>query len=239
MPAEENLQHQLVNEMHDFAPWHSQTLGDSGLLRCVQFAMARAECYGFTTRGPIRLYVQMVFLLGASFDTDPLLPWAAEVLSDQTIADQAERSARLYQRLTDFFEHVAGPNNEYAKSALKRTADELCGDLTPGGGDFEAEIFATLRRLYPEKCAYAGDLAVKELIRQGIEAAQRHCTDTKLGANLFCRLMFALGHGFETDPHLPWIQKTLEDSSLTPEKRIERLSSRTKTYLEYVLAHVG
>jgi hypothetical protein len=55
---------------------------------------------------------------------------------------------------------------------------------------------------------------------------------------LFCGLIFAVGHGFETDLHLPWIQKTLQESGLTEDRLVDRLSSRVATYLEHVLANV-
>jgi hypothetical protein len=236
--VEHNFQRQLVEEMYQFAPWHAGILGDSGLLRCVQFAMERAKKYGFTNQGPVRLYLQMVFLLGADFDTDLLLPWTGEVLSNPSTANQTDRATYLYRALGEFLKHVAGPDNKFAKEALVRARDELASGLGAGSGDSSQIILDKMRRVYPEKCEYAGEAAVKQSIQLGIAAARRHSAATNRGASLFCGLIFALGQGFETDPHLPWIQKTLQDSTLTEDKLVERLSSRVKIYLDHVVTNV-
>jgi hypothetical protein len=236
--AEQNFLRQLVEEMREFAPWHAEVLGDSGLTRCVQFALQRSGQYGFTNRGPIRLYLQMIFLLGAEFDSDPLLPWAGEVLSDPLIVNQTDRAAQLYAGLNEYLKLVAGPNNKFAKDALVRARDELSSGLGGASEDIRTMIFDKMRRVYPEKCAYSGDAAVQKSIRFGIAAAARHSAATNRGASLFCGLIFALGHGFETDPHLPWIQKTLQDPALTEDKLVQRLSTRVKTYLDYVVANI-
>jgi hypothetical protein len=233
--VERNFLAELVCEMHDFAPWHAQVLGDRGLWQCAEFALQRAASHGFTNRGPIRLYLQMIFLLGADFDSDPLLPWAAEALSDP-IANQSERASNLYTALGAYLKHVAGPDNQFAKDALERAHSELSKGLDSGEESAE-QIFKKVRRVYPEKCAYAGDSAVMESIRLGTEMAKRYSAP---GAGaLFCGLIFAIGHGFETDPHLPWIQKTLNEPEMTGERLVKRLSSRVKTYLDHVKTNVS
>jgi hypothetical protein len=159
------------------------------------------------------------------------------VLSNPLTANQTDRATYLYEGLGEYLKYVAGPDNKFAKEALVRARDELSGGQG-GGEDFRQMIFDKMRRVYPEKCAYAGDAAVQKSIQLGISAAARHSASTNRGASLFCGLIFALGHGFEKDPHLPWIQKTLQDPALTEDGLIERLSSRVKTYLDYVLANV-
>jgi hypothetical protein len=57
---------------------------------------------------------------------------------------------------------------------------------------------------------------------------------------LFINLMFALGHGFATDPQYPWISNTLYNSAVSdPDKRAERLYAKTMVYLDHVLANLG
>jgi hypothetical protein len=95
-----------------------------------------------------------------------------------------------------------------------------------------------MRYVYPEKFAYAGEEAVSKSIQLGISAAAKYSAGTPAGASLFCGIIFALGYGFDQDPHLPWIRKTLQDDTLTGEKLVQRLSSRVKTYLDHVIANV-
>jgi hypothetical protein len=48
--------------------------------------------------------------------------------------------------------------------------------------------------------------------------------------------VFAQSHGFATDPQLPWVSATLNNPVVSdPNKRIERLYSKTMTYLRHVL----
>jgi len=52
--------------------------------------------------------------------------------------------------------------------------------------------------------------------------------------------MFAMGHGFATDPLFPWIRTTLNDPLIhDPAQRVRRLVSKIKTYLDAVLKHLG
>src|SRR5258708_1524414 len=149
---EQSFHRQLVRELYSFAPWHAQILHDDGLLACVRYAVDRAERYGFTNRGPIRLYLQMIFMLGSEFDSDPTLLWAAEILNHRGITDQQVRATRLYEQLTDYLEHVAGPENKFAKDALKRASDHLEAGLPADGNDLERTITEMLGDLHPEKC---------------------------------------------------------------------------------------
>src|ERR1700683_5167065 len=149
---EQNFQRQLVEEMREFAPWHARVLGESGVWGCVQFAMSRAARYGFTNRGPVRLYLQMIFLLGAEFHSDPLLPWAGETLADPTTSDQNDRASALYKKLTFYLERVTGPNKEYARNAVARADAEFARGLD-GDGESSSAIFEKMQRVYPEKCS--------------------------------------------------------------------------------------
>jgi len=70
--------------------------------------------------------------------------------------------------------------------------------------------------------------------------ARKYSVSTAAGKVFLIGLMFAQGHGFATDPQLPWIQATLNNPAITdPNRRIERVYSKVMTYLRYVLAELG
>ena len=56
--------------------------------------MARAEGYGFTNRGPLRLFIEMMFLCGSGFDTDPQYPAVGAVL--RAAGDQMQRAQMIF-----------------------------------------------------------------------------------------------------------------------------------------------
>ena len=64
-----------------FAPELCEVIGEEQLRVALRQAMARAAGYGFTYRGPIRLFIELMFLCGSAFDTDPQYPVGGEDLA--------------------------------------------------------------------------------------------------------------------------------------------------------------
>jgi hypothetical protein len=228
---------EMVEHLGKFSPQHCEVMGEPRVRSVIQLGMARAKTYGFTNRGPLRFYLEMMFMFGSDFDTDPLLPWVAKILTDTATPDQMQRANQLYGQLMDYAEKVAGPDNAYIKEALRRASLQRFEDLPLPAGNFEKEMIARLTANYPQKCEYVGESALRELIPLGIGLAGKYSVSTAGGKVFLIGLMFAQGHGFATDPQLPWIQATLNNPAITdPNKRIERLYSKTMTYLRHVLA---
>src|SRR5262245_31809009 len=97
-------------------------------------------------------------------------------------------------------------------------------------------MIARLRANYPQKCEYVGQSALRELIALGLALARKYSVSTAAGKVFLIRLMFAQGHGFATDPQLPWVSVTLNNPAITdPNKRIERLYSKAMTCLRHLL----
>ena len=184
------------------------------------------------------LNASLMFMLGSDFDTDPQLPWAAQILTDQASPNQMSRADRLYEKSGEYVAKVAGPDYEYAKQALRRAKQVQLQGLSLSAAAFETELLAHLRSNHPEKCHYIGEPALRSLIPLGVELAKRHSIATSAGLILLTGLAFALGHGFSTDLQFPWISSTLGNDRIDdPNKRVERLYSKTMTYLDHVLAY--
>jgi hypothetical protein len=116
-----------------------------------RIGMARARAYGLTNQGPVRFYIELMFMFGSDFDSDPLLPWVREILTDPATPDQMVRADRLYGRFTDYVEKVAGPDNKYVKEALRRASMQRFEDFRIAAEDFDTEMIARLKASYPEK----------------------------------------------------------------------------------------
>jgi len=235
--ALKNFEGEMVEHLKKFSPQHCEVMGEPRVRSVIQLGMARAKTYGFTNRGPVRFYLEMMFMFGTDFDTDPLLPWVGKILKKAARPDQMERADQLYGHLMEYAEKVAGPDNAYIKEALRRASLQRFEDLPLPAGNFEKEMIARLTANYPQKCEYVGEAALRELIPLGIALARKYSVSTAAGKVFLIGLMFAQGHGFATDPQLPWIQATLNNPAITDaNKRIERLYSKTMTYLRHVLA---
>src|SRR5262249_22314233 len=65
---------EMMIHSRSFAPRLCEVIGDRQLRVAVRRAMDGAMRHGFTNRGPARLCVELIFLCGSAFDTDPQYP---------------------------------------------------------------------------------------------------------------------------------------------------------------------
>lgn len=238
--AARNFEDQMVEHLREFTPKHSEILGEDGVRRIIRLGQERAKNYGFVNRGPVRFYIELIFMLGSDFDTDPQLPWAAEVLNDSMIPNQTVRADQLHDKVMNYVGAVAGPEYKYAKEALRRASRERIEDISsPSGSEFYSQMLMRLNKIFPEKYQYVGELNLRRLIQRGIKSAESQGFTSERDFTIYVGLMFALGHGFAHDPQFPWIETTLNNTVLKEQnRRIERLYSKMMTYLERVLVYL-
>ena len=85
---------EMVVHSKEFTPRLYEVLGEEQLRVALRQAMKRADTYGFTNRGPIRLYIELMFLYGSDFDTDPQYPAIGKVL--KAPGDQMKRAEETF-----------------------------------------------------------------------------------------------------------------------------------------------
>jgi hypothetical protein len=230
---------EMVGHFRGFAPKHAQVIGEDAVRRVVRLGIGRASRYALTNRGPTRFYIEMMFMFGSEFDTDPMSSWAMSCLLDLSASDQMERADRLHAALFEYLDRVAGPKNAYSIEALRRLDRARPEDFSVSASDFDEVALRGLRDVHPQKCEFVGELAVRQVIRSGREQARAQSAEDDLGVALFIALRFTLGHGFDRDPLFPWISQTLNDPLVAePRRRVERLHFRMKTYLSEALSYL-
>ncbi len=230
--AKRQFEAETVRHISGFAPGQFEILGEKTIRQIVSSGIERAETYGFTNRGPVRFYIELMFMFGSDFDTDPQYAWAAEVLCGSDTAGQMTRADQLHQRTVHYIEMVAGQDLEYERQALNRIVAPV--SLTFSGEDTRG-IPAFFRKIYPQKCEYLGDSVLEDLVQRGISSAEAYSKSLR-AAMIFAGLMFIFGHGCLSDPQFPWIANTLEkDTPDDADRKIEQLYSKTLIYLENAL----
>jgi hypothetical protein len=232
----QQFEDEMVAHSREFSPRLTEILGDEQLRVAVRGAMARARGYGFTNRGPIRLYVELMFLCGSAFDDDPQYQALGNFL--RAPGDQMERATRMHEAHNDYLLRVSGPDAVNVHNALKEVLAFSRGPVEITENELEIGVLREMKRVFPQKAGYAGDEALKALIAEGAREASANRFPGARPRVLLAVLKFAFGHGCTADPLYPWISQTLQDEKIvSPEARAARLEKKALTWLEHVVAN--
>jgi hypothetical protein len=232
--ALKKFEDEMVAHSKDFSPPLCEVIGDEQLRVALRSAMKRADGYGFTNRGPVRLFIEMMFLCGSGFDTDPQYPEVGAVL--RASGDQMHRAQQIYELCMHNLEKVAGPGAVNVRKALSDLLIFTRAPLT-FSNDFVTDMLQAMHRVFPQKAAYVGEPGLKALIDEAIAEARQYQFETARQRTLLVVLKFAFGHGCTDDPLYPWIASTLRDKRIRDaDARAERLEKKATTWLEHVVA---
>ena len=207
--ARRGFEGELAGRCTSAAPALSEGAGGENVARFVKMGVDRAGSHGFTLRGPVRLYVDLMLGFGCDFDTDLQLAWAQEALAAGPAEDEMSRAKALYGAAQSYTQRVAGPNREHTRAAferLSRLSESVCPKL---GATFEDDLMRLFRALYPEKFEYAGPDAVRPLVARAARTAAGFGVRLGTAAALLAATMFLFGHGVAEDPMHPWIAAAL------------------------------
>lgn len=218
-PAPRDELKPFVDEMrahcHQFAPHLAEAMGERALEQHIRTTVSRGAAWGFTLRGPLRTLLEMTFLFGTDFDTDPQYPWAAEILHRD--APEMERAEALYQRILVYQDAVTAWAHRRALFRWLWSPPRLDAVQT------EAGLVAEMTRLFPEKAEHLGAEPLKALAREAVTESDRRGLSDPEGRAIVTGLMFALGHGCARDPLLPMVTEHVEEiAHLPPERRSGR-----------------
>src|SRR5262249_54801339 len=156
-------------------------------------------------------------LLGSGFDSDPLMPWSAEILNDASSL-QIARGDRLYHKMWHYIAHIA---RDYRDSTGQPTTARFIDDIRQlrtasdeivtqdRRREFLESLQARLSRLFPAKCEYVGRENLRMAVSDGVDSARTHGITAERGVIFFVSMRFVLGHAFDKDLLLPWVSATL------------------------------
>lgn len=232
-----SFENEMVAHSQEFSPKLCKVIGEERVRLVVRNGITRAGGYGFTNRGPIRLYIEMMFLFGSGFDSDPQYPWAGSILRDST--EQMARAERLYEQVLDYQEKVSGPDGVNTIEALRSLPLLAHQPLEFSSSNFVTGMLREMANIFPKKAAYVGEEGLRGLIRESCEVAKGARFSTSRGYTLMVALMYAFGHGCADDLLYPWLSNTLTDERIVDSlARAERLERKALTWLDHVLNDV-
>jgi hypothetical protein len=224
----------MVEHIKEYFPKCFEIHKEPLIRKVILYAVDRAESYGLITERDVCLYINLVFLLGSNFDTDPQMPWAAAILNDETITDSVIRIDKLHDKGMEYLDQVAGVENEYLGRALLKVREISIEDFAKIPTGNAGDIAATqLQKIWRRKRQQMGETILARLIRDGIESAKGHNLTSERGVVLYTVLMFFLGSGFDKDPQFPWAENVLNDKSIPDEStRVNRLYEEAIAFME-------
>lgn len=92
-----HFEDRLVAHVNSHFPDKSRELGDEHLRTMINNGVQRAKIYKVLFERDIAKYVHLVFAFHEDFDKDPELPWAAQILNDDTLVGPSTRMECLFQ----------------------------------------------------------------------------------------------------------------------------------------------
>lgn len=241
--AVDNFVAEMMEHCRDFSPYLTKTLKEPQLEAAIREGINRAERHGFTQRGPVRFYLDLMIVFGSSFDTDPQYVWAAEILAppkedtpDEEKLTEMQRSEALFDKTADYLKKVDGEKNAHTLAALEELSNRLKAGLTFRRESFDADILKLMKEIHPRKYEETGEEQLRTLIKIGRKKGlQDYGFRKPREVALMVVLAFAFGHEFNADPFLPWISRTLDKENELPETKAEDLEKRAVIWLEAVL----
>jgi hypothetical protein len=95
--AETEFEETMARFVRNAFPARCQALGDAGVRETIRYGYRRAATYRFTRETDRSHFVELLFLLGQSFDQNSSLDWVQAILHDPSISDASVRMARLWE----------------------------------------------------------------------------------------------------------------------------------------------
>lgn len=233
--AEQQFIDEMVAHFRRFSPPLFRTLGDEAAECAVRRGVARAVDFGFTKRGPIRLFLELEWLFGTGFDIDPQIPWAGEVLAEPSLGDEMFRAGRLEQLSCQYLDDVHGPDGRNADEALRRLEAQAPSWLFTES-HWRSEVGEALEAVFPEKASYIG----RERVERTLDLAEQRATELLgphelRGRAVLAILMFSFGADCARDPYYPWIGATFAHAkNQDPRRRAEALERKAMWWLRAV-----
>jgi hypothetical protein len=229
---------ELVEHAQRFIPNHAKLIGERRLREVVELGCERAATFGFTQRGPVRFYIELMLMLGRGFDSDPQFPWAGKTLRSD-LSNELEKSDLLFDRFQEYQSAVAGPGNAHAADALARLAGLRPCDLQ-AAGESPGSALDAMKSIHSRKFEYVGEPALRNVAETAVQAARSFGITSQPGIGLLSILMFAAGHECFRDPLFPWISGSLHDDCVQePEARVDVLYHATVDYSKRMLERLG
>jgi hypothetical protein len=221
--ALEKFKSDLLDHYQIFAPEIFAVDGEEGFKAFIDLGIEKTEQHGLRLRGPVRLFIDVMCILGRDFDTDPqyrrLWPEDDPAVMPMPFAEH------LQANLHDYLEQCVGADKALLADAIEAMIPAPLS-LSSGVGDF---VFQTLPIVYPTKYAYIGETNLRDFSARCGDEVKAANILSPAGEVLVTILAISFGCGFLENPLYPWVAKRLL-SDAPEDERIDKTLSALRVY---------
>ena len=200
---------------------------EPGIRSAIRLAWQRAAGHDVMTERGVWQYVDVAFMLGSGFDTDPRVPWAAPALDSRR--HEQVRMQEVFAGALAFIEATKkdfpawGGDQKRLLVSLRQIETETGDDLTDDDlSAFTTQLGALFEAGLPARYAYLGPETMGAAVDRGVRDARNHGLTTRRGAAVYTVLTLLLGSDVATDPLYPWVRDALTPP-VTASERADRL----------------
>lgn len=97
----EQFEDNVAAHLREVWPDETGPMDDDEVLAWVRYGVARGAPYGIETEYDVARFIDLMFVFDAEFDANETLPWAAEILRDDSL-DGRRRVDALMRRADEF-----------------------------------------------------------------------------------------------------------------------------------------
>jgi hypothetical protein len=203
-------------------------LSDEAAIRtAIRRAWRRASTYDIVTERGVWQFVDVAFMLGEGFDTDPRVPWAAETLRSRR--NEQARMEELFKGALAFIDGTKkdfpawGGDKKRLLTALQQLEAESSDEITEGDlPEFKSRLLALFQTGLPARYDYIGPKAMHAAVDGGLRGARDQGLTTRRGGAIYTSLTLLLGSDVSSDPLYPWVSDALAPT-LTAGERTDQL----------------
>ncbi|MDR1662758.1 MAG: hypothetical protein LBR95_10145 [Azoarcus sp.] len=181
-------------------------LSEERLREILKTVCAKSEAsFGFDQRGPIHGYLDLVWVYGWDFESDPQYQWVIQTKKANEALTQVEQADILFDEMQDYEEAVNGDEFQYRNAFIKNFQVLNVSALPVREATFVPDMLCVLHDLYPQKYERANEQALAQLItEERSKAAGIFGFHKPHHQGLIVILAFLLGHEFHRNPFLDW-----------------------------------
>ncbi len=201
----------MIKRLVEKFPCLAQLIGEEGLTKIIEQGIAKSKNYGFEIAYQTGVIIEMSVFFGSSFDSDPLLQWASEILKTK-LSSPSEKVDALKSAAMEFLtktmaDEMIYPAPQFSK-IIHSSFEELAVVFEHAS---QSEFTDFLKKFWPEKfnLLSPGDLDL--FFETNASKADEYNLSGNKAKYYYFLLMFLLGHRFDTDPQYPWIINLLND----------------------------